>query len=127
MCSENTCVHGTCVGGAVDSGTYGAYGTVQTDCSPCEAGWQGEFCDLACDLRNGRVDISLVVDVSGSITDEKRNSLYQFLDNFIRMFDTQSQVRISLVTFSDTHQIHIDPVQHMSSADFATAVYNISK
>ena len=104
-------------------------GTTVADCSPCEPGWQGEFCELPCHLGDERVDIALVMDVSGSLNEapDKQISVYEFLHNFVRLFDTVSRVRVSLVTFSHFHQVDISPVQHITSADFTSTVFNISK
>lgn len=122
MCLEDPCIHGTCIAETLENGT------IVADCSPCEPGWQGEFCELPCELGDERVDISLVMDVSGSLNEapDKQISVYEFLHNFVRLFDTVARVRVSLVTFSHFHQVDIAPVQHMTSAGFTSVVFNIN-
>lgn len=83
---------------------------------------------MPCELGDERVDISLVMDVSGSLNEapDKQISVYEFLHNFVRLFDTAARVRVSLVTFSHFHQVDISPVQHMTSAGFTSVVFNIN-
>ena len=122
VCSPNPCIHGTCIAETLDNGT------IVPDCSPCEPGWQGEWCNEVCVLGDEKVDISLVMDVSGSLQEapDKQLAVYEFLHNFVRLFDTLASVRVSLVTFSHYHQVDISPVQHMTTAGFTSVVFNIN-
>ena len=91
----------------------------------CYSGWAGQYCDIQCDLQGDRVDISFVVDVSGY--GGYKNEIYDFITSLVDMFDTQTEVMVSLTSFSDQAYTHIDPVTFITNDNFDSVVNNMGK
>ena len=116
-CADTSvCNDGTCI-----PYTYATDGVEYDDCD-CDAGYQGEFCNNACNLgETDQVDIAIAVDVSGfnGVFDNVKNTLKAFVSELdtlrdIRLlicsYDGQSAYlhfdQMPFPEFMDTHTIH---------------------
>jgi hypothetical protein len=112
-CGDN----GTCVELA-DGSVY--------DCA-CDFGYQGENCTEVCETTSdGRLDLSIVVDVSGSLntTPGKDDTLFSFMQSLVNMYDTVNQVKIQMTTFSETGVLDL-PMGFYNELQVADAVNNV--
>jgi hypothetical protein len=97
------------------------------DCA-CNFGFQGENCTESCPAtNNGRLDLSIVVDVSGSLgtTPDKDTTIYNFMQNLADMYDTVNQVKLQLTTFSEVGVLDL-PMGFYNQFQIADATNNIN-
>ena len=86
----------------------------------------GEHCDRLCDLTANRLDISIVIDTSGSQIGNKQAVVAQFVKDLIKEFDTQATVKVSITAVGDyrTGQVAtvLGPAQFANEASLQDAV-----
>ena len=89
-CEPGPCSNGECVG----DDSAGGF-----DCA-CDPGFQGSACDKSCDLSSNRMDITILMDTSGSTIGNKQITLETFAADMVEMFDTQEQGRLIFYSYS---------------------------
>jgi len=117
VCIPSPCGNGTCVE------------LTQTlhDCA-CDFGFQGENCDHVCNTTiSGRLDISIVIDTSGSLTSapNKDQVLMNFTNNLANMYDTINQVKIGLTSFSESAVLEM-PLDFYNQLELQDGVSNMT-
>lgn len=152
-CELNPCLHGTCteigqtyncdcdqfwVGEQCDSFDPCANNPCPTyhtclemsdsyECH-CSPGWQGLNCTHPCDsTTSGRLDITVVMDVSGSIAQNPQKDEYTFgfFNELLTQFESDTQVKLSIISFSDGANVNL-PLNFYTSQEVDTAVSNIA-
>ena len=90
----------------------------------------GEHCDKMCDLTNNRLDISIVIDTSGSQIGNKQEVVQNFVKSLMNEFDTQTAVKVSITAVGDTRngqvEVMLGPAQFTDSATLQAAIDSIT-
>ena len=71
-----------------------------------------------CDLSSNRLDISIVIDTSGSQIGNKQVVVAQFVKDLIKQFDTQTVVKVSITAVGDHRNGEVDVI--LGPAQFGT-------
>jgi len=116
-CATNTCsTYETCL---VVGQSY------ECHCSP---GWQGADCTKQCDVTlPGRIDITVVMDVSGSIASnpQKDEYTFAFFTDLLAQFEADTQVKLSIISFSNSAVVNL-PLDFYTPQEVDTAISNIA-
>merc|ERR1712137_316375 len=93
----------------------------------CSPGWQGLECEKPCgSTSSGRLDLTVVMDVSGSIAANPRKDEYtfEFFENLLVQFEADTQVKLSIVSFSDSATLNL-PLDFYSVEEVRDAVSDL--
>ena len=82
-----------------------------------------------CDLTNNRLDISIVIDTSGSQIGNKQEVVANFVKEIVSQFDTQTAVKINIVGVGDSRlgqvEVTMGPSQFATESQIQAAIDNI--
>ncbi|CAG5089183.1 Oidioi.mRNA.OKI2018_I69.PAR.g12117.t1.cds [Oikopleura dioica] len=96
----------------------------------CPPGFQGRNCDRVCTLNNERLDISVVIDTSGSQVGDKQSAVQDFFRDLLAEFDTQTVVKISITDIGDGREGQVNtvlgPAQFVDTSDINSALNSLT-
>jgi hypothetical protein len=93
----------------------------------CDPGWQGYNCEIECPAsETGALDIAIVMDVSGTLANnpDKDAQTADFFNSLLGQFDTTTQVKLSISSFSDESTTNL-PMGHYNTEEVYNAVDSI--
>ena len=90
----------------------------------------GANCDRVCDLTDNRLDLSIVIDTSGSQIGNKQEVVADFVKDLIGLFDTQTVVKVAITAFGDYRtgqtELLFGPAQFATESDLQNAIDSIT-